>query len=398
MRPLPIDAELPKIQSALARQGALILQAETGAGKTTRVPPALWPAHPQRLTVLVEPRRVAVRAAARRIAEEQNCPLGTLVGYQVRLERVASSQTRCLVLTPGVLLRMIQDDPFLESVGLVLLDEFHERSLETDLALAMIRYLRETVRPELQLVVMSATIQAEPLADYLGGCPILRCPGRSFPVAIQYRPRRTEVPWPVATAQALEAAWTPEEGDVLIFVPGRQDIEDTLTELESFAQRMQARLLPLHGDLPPEAQDLAIRPQPYRKWIVSTNVAETSVTIDGVTLVIDTGRMRTLEYDANLGLDRLVTRPIPQSAAEQRAGRAGRTGPGRCIRLWDAGQQSARPLELDPEILRVDLSGACLWLASVGEADASKLPWLTPPPARHVAQAYDLLQRLRAWG
>ena len=393
---LPIDDVLPDLTARLREAGAVVLRAPTGAGKTTRVPPAILSAGlaGDGLVLVLEPRRVAARAAARRMAAEHGTPLGEVFGYQVRFDRKAGPRTRVLVVTPGVLLRMLHDDPFLERVGAVVFDEFHERGMESDLALGMVRLIRKTVRPDLRAVVMSATIEAGPVAAYLGDCPTVASEGRTFPVEIRYRPRRPEVPLPEATAAAVRQALGETDGDVLVFLPGLREIRQTADELESIAADAGLAVLPLHGDLPPEQQDRALQRLDRRKVVLATNVAETSVTVEGVTAVLDTGLAHQLEFDPAVGMDRLRLVPISRAAADQRAGRAGRTRPGVCVRLWDEPGHRARPEQTEPEIRRIDLAPAVLQLFTLGETDVARFPWLEPPRPEAVTQAVDLLTRL----
>ncbi|MBL8795912.1 MAG: ATP-dependent helicase HrpB [Planctomycetia bacterium] len=397
MLPLPIDPVLPALLDALRRQSSVVLRAPTGAGKTTRVPPALLDSKliGQRI-VMLEPRRLAARAAARRMAAERNERLGDLIGYQVRFERQAGPKTRILVVTPGILPRLLLDDPFLESVGAVVFDEFHERGLEVDLALGIVRLLQQTVRPELRIVVMSATIQVDSVARYLGDCPVIASEGRTFPVEIAHEAKEREQPWPVAIAGAARRLLDRTPGDLLVFLPGLGEIRQTARQLEPLAAERDLAVLPLHGDLPAEQQDAALLPQGRRKVVLATNVAETSVTVEGVTGVIDTGLARLLIYDPTVGLDRLELTPISRASADQRAGRAGRTQPGVCIRLWSAVHERARPEQTEPEIRRVDLAGSVLQLLALGEKDILRFPWLEPPPAATVEQALTLLRRLGA--
>jgi ATP-dependent helicase HrpB len=396
--PLPIDAVLPEVVAAVRRHGAAIVQAPTGAGKTTRVPPALLDAGLAGggRIVLLEPRRLAARAAARRIAAERGGRLGEEVGYQVRFDRCHGPHTRLLVVTPGVLLRMLHDDPFLESVALVVFDEFHERGLESDLALGMVRLVQQTVRPELRAVVMSATLAAELVAGYLGGCPVATGEGRLYPVEVRYEPRPAQQPWHVAAAGAVTRLLDQTAGDVLVFLPGLHEIRQTARQLEPLAAERGLAVLPLHGDLPAEQQDAALLPLDRRKVVLATNVAETSVTVEGITGVVDTGLARLLTFDPAVGLDRLRLMPVSRASADQRAGRAGRTRPGVCIRLWSESGQRARPEQTEPEIRRVDLAGAVLQLLCLGEADVLRFPWLEPPREAAVAQALALLRRLGA--
>ncbi len=373
-----------------------MLRAPTGAGKTTRVPPALWDAGlaGEGRLLLLEPRRLAARAAARRMTDERGIRLGEEIGYAVRFDRQFGPRTRILVVTPGVLLRMLQEDPYLESTNLVLFDEFHERGLESDLALGMVRLVQQTVRPELRLVVMSATLAVEPIAAYLGGCPILASEGRLYPVDVIYEPRSEQQPWPVATAAAVERLLDRTAGGILVFLPGLAEIRHTGRHLEPLAESRGLAILPLHGELPLEQQDAALRPQERRKVVLATNVAETSVTVEGITGVVDTGLARQLHFDPAVGLDRLQVLPISRASADQRAGRAGRTQPGVCIRLWSEIRHRARPEQTEPEIRRVDLAGAVLQLLALGETDILRFPWLEPPREAIVEQARALLRRL----
>jgi ATP-dependent helicase HrpB len=396
--PLPIDAVLPELCAALSQQPAAVVRAPTGAGKTTRVPPALLNAGlagPGRI-LLLEPRRLAARAAARRMAEESGTPLGEEVGYQVRFDRRFGPRTRILAVTPGILLRMLLDDPFLESAGVVLFDEFHERGLETDLALGLTRLVQQTVRPELRLVAMSATLAAEPVAAYLGGCPVIASEGRLYPVDIQYEPKPTGQPWSAAVAAAVTRLLDQTAGDLLVFLPGLAEIRQTARHLEALAAKRGLAVVPLYGDLPAQQQDAALRPLDRRKVVLATNVAETSVTVERITGVVDTGLARLLTFDPRLVLDRLQLTPIARDSADQRAGRAGRTGQGVCLRLWSAQGHRARPEQTEPEIRRVDLAGAVLQLFCVGETDVLRFPWLEKPREAAVEQALLLLRRLGA--
>jgi ATP-dependent helicase HrpB len=396
--PLPIDAVLPDLLATLGRSPNVVLRAPTGAGKTTRVPPALLDAGlaAGRRVLMLEPRRLAARAAARRMAQERGENVGDTVGFQVRFERALGPRTRILVVTPGILLRMLHDDPYLESAGVVIFDEFHERGLESDLALGMARLVQQTVRPELRLVVMSATFAVEAVAAYLGGCPVVASEGRLHPVEIVHEARPAHRPWPVAAAEAVEHTLGRTRGDLLVFLPGLQEIRQTARQLEALAGERDLAVLPLHGDLPAQQQDAALFPQPRRKVVLATNVAETSVTVEGVTGVVDTGLARVLRFDADVGLDRLQLEPISQASADQRAGRAGRTEPGVCVRLWSAASHRARAEQTEPEIRRVDLAGAVLHLLCLGEADVTRFPWLEPPRDDAVTQALALLRRLGA--
>ncbi len=395
--PLPIDDALPKLLAALRTSGAAILRAPTGAGKTTRVPPAIVESGlaTTGLVIMLEPRRVAARAAARRMAVEHGTPLGELFGYQVRFDRKAGSRTRVLTVTPGVLLRMLHDSPFLDDVACIVFDEFHERGLEADLALGTVKLIRENVRPELKIVIMSATVEPGPISDYLGICPVVDSEGRLFPVEHFYRPRRPDTPIPEAVAAGVREALNQTDGDVLAFLPGLREIRQTADELASFTTQQGLELLPLHGDLPPEQQDRVLQKLDRRKVVLATNVAETSVTIEGVTAVVDSGLVRQLEFEPSIGMDRLRLVPISRASADQRAGRAGRTRPGVCIRLWDEPSHRGRPEQTVPEIQRVDLCGAVLQLLALGESDVANFPWLNAPRADAIPQAVHLLELLQ---
>lgn len=399
---LPIDEVLPQVIAALREYSSIVLRAPTGAGKTTRVPPALLDAlvsQPSqadlRRVIVLEPRRVAARAAARRMAFERGGQLGDEVGYQVRFDRKWCERTRILVVTEGTLVRMLQDDPFLDSVAVVVFDEFHERSLDTDLSLGMVRRVQQTVRPDLKVVVMSATLGVEAVSEFLGNAPIVSSEGRLFPVEISYEPRGESVPWGVAVARAVERLLC-VTGDILVFLPGQREIREVARELEPLAREYDLLVMPLFGELPPEQQDAALQRQAKRKLVLATNVAETSVTVDGVTAVIDTGLSRQLRFDPNVGLDRLELLPISRASAEQRAGRAGRQQPGQCIRLWSEASHRARPDQTTPEIQRVDLAGTVLQLKAWGESDVLTFPWFEPPRTESIAHAESVLQRLGA--
>lgn len=400
---LPIDDVLPQVLAAARTSPNVVIQAPTGAGKTTRVPPALvdagladGPAGEKRQVVMLEPRRLAARAAARRMADERGEKLGESIGYHVRFDRQAGPRTRVLVVTEGLLLRMLLDDPYLEKVGAVVFDEFHERSLDADLALGMTRLLQQTVRPDLRIVVMSATLAAGAAAAYLGDCPIVASQGRLFPVEVEYAPRSPQTPWPKVIAGAVERLLARTDGDLLVFLPGVGEIRQTERALAPLAADLDLLVAPLYGDLPPEAQDAALLAGSRRRVVLATNVAETSVTVEGVTGVVDTGQARLNRFDPHVGLDRLELVNISQASAEQRTGRAGRLRPGRCVRLWSEGHQRARAAQTPPEIQRVDLAGAVLQLAALGENDPAAFPWLDAPAPAALAQAQKLLRQLGA--
>ncbi|HXT58434.1 MAG TPA: ATP-dependent helicase HrpB [Pirellulales bacterium] len=396
--PLPIDVVLAPLVEALSTNACAVLQAPAGAGKTSRVPLAMLDASLAGAgqIVLLQPRRLAARAAAARLAAERGCRLGSEIGYQVRFDRQASAATRVLAVTDGIFVRMLQDDPLLESIGAVIFDEFHERSLNTDLALAMVRRVQTEVRPELKIVVMSATLQAEPIARYLGGCPVVRSEGRLFPVAVEYLRYASQGPLPQAAAQAVERALTDSSGDILAFLPGVAEIRKTADLLAGLAATADLEIRQLYGDLPLDEQQAVLQPAARRKVVLSTNVAETSLTIEGITAVVDSGLARVLRLDPALGLNRLETVRISRASADQRAGRAGRTAPGLCLRLWTERDQRGLAEHETPEILRVDLSGPVLELLGWGERDLAGFGWYEPPPPQAIEQALALLRRLGA--
>lgn len=390
---LPIDSLLPEIERVLRGGSNLVIEAAPGAGKTTRVPPALLALVPGQVLVL-EPRRIAARLAARRVAAEMGEPVGGTVGYQVRFEEVGGPQTRLRFLTEGVLTRRLLSDPDLEGVDAVVLDEFHERHLDTDLALALLRRL-QTRRPALKLVVMSATLEAGPVATFLGGCPVLRSEGRSFALQVQHTPYLPQ-PLEVQVRAALEELLLRDghTGHVLVFLPGAAEIRRALRECAALGQRTGAALLPLHGDLPPEEQDLAVAPSTRQKVIFSTNLAESSVTIDGVTAVIDSGLARIASHSPWTGLRTLELGRVSRASAVQRAGRAGRTAPGVAVRLYPQEDFAQRPAFAEPEILRDDLAGLCLALQAMGFRGPEDLAWLDAPAGAPVEHAQALLRRL----
>ncbi|HXU34035.1 MAG TPA: ATP-dependent helicase HrpB [Thermoanaerobaculia bacterium] len=409
LAPLPIDAVLPELIAALRGHQNAVLRAPTGAGKTTRVPPGLLAAEIAGLAagqsiVMTEPRRVAARAAARRIAEEQGWVLGREVGYQVRFERKATRETRILVVTEGILVQRLQADPFLDGVGLVIFDEIHERTLAADLALAMARRVQREVRPDLALVAMSATFDPGPLAEFLGGAPTIDSPGRLHPIEIRYlegsdlRTEPREIAGRVAAAVERALAEAPGNGGVLAFLPGVGEIRRAVEILGSSIAARNCAILPLYGELPAEAQDAAISPGPKRKIVLATNVAETSVTVSGVAAVVDSGLARILRYDPASGLDRLELARIGRASAAQRSGRAGREGPGIAYRLWPEREQAARPERERPEIQRVDLAGPALQLLAWGETNLEGFGWFEPPDPAALDRGLDLLCRLGALG
>jgi ATP-dependent helicase HrpB len=390
--PLPIDDLIPEILTDLERTPNLLIEAEPGAGKTTRVPPALLRVVSGAVLVL-EPRRIAARMSARRVAWEMGEELGRTVGYQVRFERVAGPQTRLHFLTEGVLTRRLLADRDLRGVGAVVLDEFHERHLESDLALALLKRLQQR-RPELRLVVMSATLESEPVARFLGDCPVLRSTGKLFDLSVEYTPYS---PAPLhdqvsdAVGQVLR---TGQVGEVLVFLPGAAEIRRAARACEPIARQFRRTIVPLHGDLPAAEQDRAVSPSSLPRIILSTNVAESSITIDGVRAVVDSGLARMAAYSPWTGLPRLHIGRISKASARQRAGRAGRTGPGRVVRLYSQMDYQGRTEFEAPEILRSDLAQLCLALRVMGIHDPRRLEWLETPPDAAIESAERLLDLL----
>lgn len=399
---LPIDDQLEAIRGALAPGATVVLQAPPGAGKTTRVPLELLKAFgDQGRILLIEPRRLATRAAAERLAAGLGEAVGEQVGYSVRLERRSSSRTRLEVLTGGLFLRRLQADPALEGVACVIFDEFHERGAEADLALALVRQARTLLRPELRIMVMSATLDLAPLAAGLDGATVITSPGRSFPVAVEHQRPRERERLEQQVVRALENQWLEERGPaetVLVFLPGQREIADAQRAIEATAWGQQVACTPLHGQLSLAHQAQAIAPAPTAggKVVLATSIAESSLTIAGVTLVIDAGLSRRNRFDPATGLDRLVTLPASLASAEQRRGRAGRLGPGRCLRLWAPGEEQRRPGFDPPELLVCDPLPIVLQLAEWGDALGEDLPWIDPPPRTAVQEARELLEQLGA--
>ncbi|RFC69522.1 MULTISPECIES: ATP-dependent helicase HrpB [Mesorhizobium] len=396
---LPVRAAIPPLLDALANRNSAVLVAPPGAGKTTLVPLALfdqpWAAHGK--IILLEPRRLAARAAARRMAELLGEEVGKTVGYAMRMETRTSAATRILVVTESVLSRMILDDPELSGVAAVLFDEFHERSLDGDFGLALSLDVQGALRPDLRLLVMSATIDGARVASLLGNAPVIESEGRSFPVDIRYAERPAGEPVEDAMARAIRETLAAEQGSILAFLPGQREIERTKERLQD---RIPADtdLVPLYGMMDGKAQDQAIRPPPpgRRKVVLATAIAETSITIDGVRVVIDSGLARVPRYEPSIGLTRLETVRVSRASADQRAGRAGRTQPGVALRLWRAEQTAALPAFTQPEIREADLSGLLLDSAAFGVSDPAQLAFLDPPPAPALAEARALLVELDA--
>ncbi|TJV60613.1 MAG: ATP-dependent helicase HrpB, partial [Mesorhizobium sp.] len=396
---LPVSAVLPALGQALAGRNSAVLVAPPGAGKTTLLPLALLDAPwlGDGRIVLLEPRRLAARAAARRMAELLGEEPGGTVGYAMRMENRTSARTKILVVTEGVLSRMILDDPELPGVSAVIFDEFHERSLDGDFGLALALDVQGALRPDLRLLVMSATLDGARVAKLLAGAPVIESEGRAYPVEIRYDERPAGMAVEDAMAKAVRSALATEQGSVLAFLPGQREIERTAERLLGNVAA-DTDIVPLYGQLDNRAQDAAIRPAPTgrRKVVLATSIAETSITIDGVRVVIDSGLSRLPRYEPASGLTRLETVRVSKASADQRAGRAGRTQPGVAIRLWRAEQTAAFPAFTPPEILEADLSGLLLDCAAFGVADPSGLSFLDPPPAPALNEARVLLKALHA--
>ncbi|MBY5921553.1 ATP-dependent helicase HrpB [Ferrimonas balearica] len=396
MSTLPIQDLFPSIRQNLSRHNQLILRAPTGAGKSTALPLAMldWPEIEGKI-LLLEPRRLAARMIARYLAKCRGEKVGQSVGLRVRGETQVSAATRLEVVTEGVLTRLIQADPELTGVGLILFDEVHERHLATDLALALALEVQGGLRDDLKLMLMSATLQGQPLDRLLPEAPLLESEGRSYPVSIEYAPVPTGQPWLPALVSQVKRQLVSQDGNLLVFLPGMGEIRTAETQLSEHVS-LDVDLCPLYGQLTGAEQDRAVAvPEPgRRKVVLATNLAESSLTIDGITVVVDAGYQRRASLNLRTGQTRLELARISQSSADQRAGRAGRLAPGHCVRLWsETQQQSLAEAEL-PEIQRADLLSLVLELAAWGTTDVNELAWLSPPPEGAVSRARALLQRL----
>src|SRR5262245_7475670 len=399
MQPLPIDPILPAICDHLRRDPNLVLEAPPGAGKTTRVPRALLDAgFAERGELLVlEPRRLAARMAARRVAEELGEAVGDTIGYTMRFEDASGPKTRIRFVTEGILTRRLMTDHELRGVSVVLLDEIHERHLDGDVALALLRRLQRGRRPDLKLAAMSATLDAQRIAAFLGDAPRVQAEGKRFEVAIEHLSESDDRPLESQVASALRRLLDEGlAGDVLVFLPGALEIRRAMEATAKLAQKADLLVLPLHGSLSPAEQDRAVHPASQRKVILSTNVAETSVTIDGVVAVVDSGLARVMTHAPWSGLPTLKVAKISRASAVQRAGRAGRTRPGRCLRLYTRGDLLARPEFEAPEVARADLAETVLSLLSAGVPDPAAFAWFEAPPRASIDAALELLGRLGA--
>ena len=408
MSKLPIYEIESALVERLKRHRRLIVQAPTGSGKSTQVPQMLadHPAHSASRSVagegqivILQPRRLATRLLAARVAHERNVKLGEEVGYQIRFEDFSGPRTRIKYVTEGILLRRMISSPKLEGISTIIFDEFHERHLYGDITLARALQLQETARPDLNILVMSATLDTARLEPYLAPCDVLTSQGRTFPVHSEYiADKHTDdlAPWDLAEREFERLVREGAEGDFLIFMPGAYEISRTINAIQSSSHASGFRVLPLHGELQPREQDAAVARYDQRKVVVSTNVAETSLTIDGVRVVIDSGLARIPKYDPYRGINTLLVEKISRASADQRAGRAGRTAPGRCVRLWNEHDHRSRPAQELPEIKRLDLAEVVLTLKAGGVEDIRKFRWLEPPDMRSLERAETLLTDLGA--
>ena len=402
MSDLPIEAILPELKATLTERANLVLVAPPGAGKTTRVPLALlgesWLAG--RKIVVLEPRRLAARSVARYMATLLGEPVGRTVGYRVHRDTCVSAHTRIEVVTEGVLTRLLQSDPALENVGLVIFDEFHERSLQADLGLALALECQSVLREDLKLIVMSATLETQAVASLLGDAPVIRSEGKLFPVQTFYLSAASEERLEKSVADRVQVALRQETGDILVFLPGAGEIRRVERLLAGRTIDEPVKISCLYGDLSPDRQDEALLPSRsgQRKVVLSTAIAETSLTVEGIGVVIDSGLMRVPRFSPRTGMSRLETAQVSRSSADQRRGRAGRLGPGSCYRLWTEQEDARLILRNTPEILESDLAPLALELAAWGVSEPQRLRWIDPPPQAAWCQAVELLQELGAVG
>ncbi len=402
-RELPIYELEETIVASLRNQGRLVIQAPTGSGKSTQLPQMLHQHGflDEGQAVILQPRRLATRMLAKRVAEEMGAKLGGVVGYQIRFESRVSEQTRIRFVTEGVLLRQMSGDASLRGISTLIFDEFHERHLYGDITLARALQIQQSTRPDLKIVVMSATLDTVVLKDYLAPCDVLTSEGRTFPVEVRYLPKavnfESDPVWEVAARECARVA-AETEGDMLVFMSGAYEIGRTVEAIQHQRGLRGFQCFPLHGELPPEQQDRAVARGETRKIIVSTNVAETSLTIVGVTVVIDSGQARVARFDANRGINTLLVEKVSIASADQRAGRAGRTAPGICVRLWTEREHAQRTLQELPEVKRLDLAEVVLTLKASGIDDVVGFPWIEKPDANALERAEALLADLGAVG
>ncbi|NEW06616.1 ATP-dependent helicase HrpB [Paenibacillus sp. SYP-B3998] len=400
MNEFPIESVLPELKEALKTNACAVLIAQPGAGKTTQVPLALLhePWLKGQKILMLEPRRLAARAAARYMASRQNEQVGQTIGYRMKNDTRVGAQTRIEVITEGVLTRMLQHDPALEGVGVVIFDEFHERSLHADVGLALCRQSQTLLREDLRIIIMSATLEAKPVAAMLDNAPIIQSEGRTYPIETYYHDRKIEGKLELAVVKSIQHALVQHEGSLLVFLPGAIEIHRVASSLLAHKESREVVIAPLYGNLSQEAQDRALAPclPGHRKVVLATSIAETSLTVDGVTVVIDSGLMRVPRFSPRTGMTRLATVPVSQASADQRRGRAGRLGPGVCYRLWTEQEHRQLPPSGTPEILEAELAPLALELAAWGVPDPAALVWLDPPPAAAYGQARELLMQLGA--
>lgn len=400
MNALPIDAIIPDLREQLRSHAAVILSAEPGAGKTTRVPVALMdePWLQRKKIVMLEPRRLAAIRSAEFMAEQRGERIGTTIGYRIRGENTTARTTTVDVVTEGILTRMVQDDATLDGIGLIIFDEFHERSIHADLGLALVLDIQQHLRTDLKIIVMSATIDADAVAMVAPNAALLHSGGRIHPVGVSYLPVSSNEFIDKTTANAVLKALREQTGDVLVFLPGQREIRNTEQALRQKGMPADVTIQLLYGEATAAQQRAALRMAPHgeRKVILSTNIAETSLTIDGVRTVVDSGLMRTAVFDPRRGMTGLVTAPVSKASAEQRKGRAGRQAPGHCYRLWTESQHAVLPEFSKPEILSADLASLAMELALWGDPEARTLRFLDPPPQAHLRQARELLRFLGA--
>ncbi len=395
---LPILQYRDQIVAGLTDQAMVVLSAPTGSGKSTQVPQFLLDSElcPGEILVL-QPRRIAAKMLAYRISQERGGRVGDEIGFQTRFEKAVGSQTRVRFITEGILPRMLMGSPELAGISAVVFDEFHERSITTDIGLSLVRELRNRSRPDLKMVVMSATLESGPVAEFLDGSREISAEGMMYPVDLRYRsPGDTSKPWEKASRAAADLIKETSEGDILVFMPGAYEIRRTVSSLENISFGEPVQIETLHGDHSPEAQQRALTPGSRRKVIVATNIAETSLTIPGIRHVVDSGLARISRYDPARGFSTLYVEPISVASADQRAGRAGREAPGVCVRMWTRGSHAGRPQRTPPEILRVDLAETVLTLSRLGYTDPFSFPWFETPPDEALHRAVDLLDDLHA--
>lgn len=397
---LPIDDSLTAICEAVRANPITIIEAPPGSGKTTRVAPALlkdlFAESSRQRIYLLQPRRLAARSVAQRIAFEDQSQLGQSIGYQVRFDNQVSRSTQLIVATEGILLRRLQDDAAISDTSIVILDEFHERSLDADLLLGMLRRVQQTLRDDLRIVIMSATLDAATMQSQLDNAPIIRVSGQSYPVAIHYRPAKFQERLVDQTIAVVTEVVERHEGDVLVFLPGAGEILRCRDELGRTRIGREVDIVPLYGAMQLEDQTRAIEMGARRKIVLATNVAETSLTIEGIRVVVDSGMARVMRFSPDVGLDRLSLEPISAASATQRTGRAGRVAAGHCYRLWNEASDRSRAPFLEPEVRRVDIGSAMLQLFAWGEGDSPDFPWLESPRQDSVQSSVRLLELLGA--